>query len=101
MNCINAVGSWFLGSLGLALLVISILLVPQSRALGDPTAVKVCLNGSCDLPDCVTAYPTCPKTCLQGALQKYCKCSSDPMNCPDCTCVLNPADGVSCSCLRP
>lgn len=106
MSRIHAVASWSLWSLGAALLLISILLVPQTRALGQvTTAPKVCEGpGTCNRPECVAANGNCPKACQTGSgteTQYFCKCLEDKDNCKDCICVLEPADGISCDCRIP
>ncbi len=98
MNRIYAVASWFLGSLGVALLLISILLVPQSRALAGTAAV--CVGIPCNTLFCTAAFPDCPNVCKVGAFQRYCQCLSDAANCADCICKKNPGD-QACDCFPP
>ncbi len=105
MNRIYSVASGILGTLGVTLLLISLLLVPQSRAIAQTlTGPKVCGGMSCDLPPCVAYYElngNCPNRCTKVVgTQFYCKCISDAVNCDDCVCIYNSA-GNYCSCLLP
>jgi hypothetical protein len=103
MSRVCAAASGFLWSLGAALLLISILLVPQSRALaqGGTGADPVCMNGSCDNDSKCFAQQAddCPNKC-KDATNVYCKCDLNPATCMDCQCKLNPAE-VACSCIKP
>jgi hypothetical protein len=99
MNRIYGVASCFLGSLGMALLVVSILLVPQSRALAG-TGGAVCAGpNTCDFgTKCLIEYPVCPNQCRDGGKERWCKCDSSPSSCADCICKL----GVNqCGCYLP
>lgn len=99
MNRIDAMVSWFLRQLGAVLLLISILLVPQNRALGSYGGT-VCQGEPCEIATC-TAYWTlnlsCPNKCSDDT-STYCKCTTEANDCADCTCQRN---GVqeACSCL--
>lgn len=102
MNRICSVASGFLGSLGVALLLTSLLLIPQNLAVAQ-CAPPRCDGDSCDLTPCITYYTTygnCPNTCTVGGLQRYCKCVSEPVTCPDCVCLYNSA-GMYCDCRTP
>ncbi len=102
MGRIAAVASWLLGSLGVVLLALSVLLIPQNQALAA-WAPPICMGISCNTAAC-TAYYTlngnCPGSCKVNGLEYYCKCVSDATNCQDCVCRLG-VQGTSCDCGRP
>lgn len=94
----HAVASWFLNSLGVALLLLSLMVIPTYPALGQ-TYGQVCNGESCTTAGCTVywvKYGECPNSC--GFNDKYCYCTSDANNCGGCTCQKNPVQDA-CSCL--
>ncbi len=96
--------SLVLQSLGVALLLLSIALVPQSRALAD-TETAVCGGpNNCDyLTDefqniCLTQDP-CPDKCREPlpSTKIYCKCETAKALCKDCKCKRG-HQGSTCGC---
>ncbi len=91
--------SLFLGQLGVALLLLSIILVPQSRSLAGG-GQKTC-NGD---NDCITISCTnyytlnskCPDVCSDDSAT-YCFCATKPNDCGGCICTKNPVQ-PACSC---
>lgn len=78
--------SRFLGATAVALLVVSVLLVPQGRALADDGGGGVaqpCVQQfNCDhLQLCFTA-----QNCVPTGVD-WCSKTSDPLNCGGCRCV--------------
>lgn len=101
MNRTHRIATLFLGQVGVALLVISVLLVPQSQSLAIKPPPLVCDNAGqqCELTACQTYYPlnvSCPGTCSTDGTQ-YCNCVVDFKNCGGCVCVKNPVQD-SCYC---
>jgi hypothetical protein len=99
MNRINAVASWILGQLGVALLLISIVLVPQNRVLAAGTSGigLNCDTGSCGSAACITwkeLHDECPGTC--GAAGALCQCAA--ANCVDCLCAQGQIKTDPCAC---
>jgi hypothetical protein len=84
-----AMTEWLCYSLGLALLILSVLLVPQSRLLAqDPNPQPSCNTANCDSNNCCTlTNGQCPTKDASG---NYC-CQKDPTNC-------NPGSQVCCCC---
>jgi hypothetical protein len=86
---------WLLSSLGLALLVCGLVLVPQNRLLGDEPVEEIgygCAFDECDLT-CTVQAPPCTGT--------QAPCSNDgggARNCDTCKCRVKPFDG-NCHCL--
>jgi len=86
--------AWLLSSLGLALIVCSVLLVPSGAALGSeltlPPTLAVCPGNSCN------------KTCIsfdcfdqRGCTGTLCSCNNGGLNCNLCECKLG---GSECYC---
>jgi hypothetical protein len=90
-----------LGSLGVVLLLISILLVPQSRALAGETGAVCEGDATCNNNQaCFILAGDCPNppTCSAGGVT-YCHCVTDAANCKDCKCQRSSVDG-QCYCLK-
>ncbi len=97
MMCrLYAFGAWLTGSMALALMAVSLVLVPQSGAFADgPDTVYYCLGDA-----------TCSVNCTgAGACEgKLCNATYGNLNygttCGDCTCVrVDLGDGYKCHCI--
>ena len=101
MKRISGFTSWLLGSLGGALLVLSILLVPENRAFGQTTPAPPVCDGimTCLTLKCSVLNPNCPDSCTDGT-NDLCKCKLAPDSCKDCICKEGTL-GSSCDCLPP
>jgi hypothetical protein len=85
--------------LGIAVLALSVLLVPEVILVGQDTGgvelAGPCVNGCSG--GCV---PSDPFGCV-GIGANYCERQSDPMNCGGCRCVdVDPSEQVYCRCRK-
>ncbi len=84
--------AWLLNSLGIALLVCGLVLVPQSRVLADPPVFcpgdGECSNGCNELAACA----------VFNCGPNYCKCDKTPSNCGTCNCAFPDAIQANCVC---
>ncbi len=91
-------GSGFLVSLGVLLLVVSLVLVPASKVMADGGGGNACPgNTPCD-QGCHAAQTTC-RTLYDCATQAdgTCGCNAPPAGCYLCNCYL--VTGGGCTCL--
>jgi hypothetical protein len=76
--------SWFLASFGFALLMLSLLLVPQGYVLAQSYG-GTCNGDSCDTgAACAILYPDCPGANTPANL---CSIGVDPADCGGCKCI--------------
>lgn len=102
MNRTNRMATLFLGQVGVALLMISILLVPQSRSLAVGAPPEPCESQTCQLEACPNYWilnASCPDKC-SDADGTYCNCALDQKNCGGCVFRQN-SPYQQCYCNQP
>src|SRR5689334_21499249 len=96
-TCLTA--SWFFGTLGVLLLVCSLMLVPQSRALADDGTGVGLAPAKCPGKPCDPTY-NCqgylPPNCSNG--DSDCQAPVDGVDCSPCHCLKIPSDPAGCGC---
>jgi hypothetical protein len=83
--------SWFLTSLGLALLVVGVLLGPAGQSKSLASGTGGCANDDCGTNGGATCNNTVPNvngSCHDGGATGTCDTTYDPNNdCSGCTCI--------------
>ena len=99
-TCLTA--SWFFGTFGALLLVCSLVLVPQSRALADDgtgtgtITPGTCNGDDCEIGNCFNNPNVDPDNGCQGGT-----CDTTSQGCDACKCVKFGSINPGCKCLKP
>lgn len=83
-------GAWLATVVGVTLLIVSLVLVPQTRLLADDGSDEdaICMNPSCNTAYCLLA------PCV--TFGNNCKQTSEPSTCGGCKCKPDVADYCQC-----
>jgi hypothetical protein len=92
--------AWLLSSLGIALLMLSLVLVPTNLVLADGGGGSpLAGNGGCSgTARCNNPANPCVGRAMCGGLNVNCNNSTPGFDCSGCKCVTDPNDATKCIC---